>query len=231
MLKCMHKFAFGAVLSLTLLGCASKMRNGSAMADVEYQSRETLTKSLVEGETLSEPAIQKILSSKIKLPKTIQLAVLRLNANSYGPNFEIDNEMMEQFYNGLEKSGRIKGVIPVPEALVSQPVKISSMRLSAVLLQADMLLVIQPRSDLDMKFRLFEVNKAKAQTTVQAFLLDTRTSIIPYTALISKTAEVSKDAGKDYSDYDAMKRAKLESEKLVLKELADSLAAFVKKIP
>ena len=78
---------------------------------------------------------------------------------------------------------------------------------------------------------MFEANKAKAQTTVQAFLLDTRTSIIPYTALISKTAEVSKDGGKDYSDYDAMKRAKLESEKLVLKELADSLAGFVKKVP
>ena len=82
-----------------------------------------------------------------------------------------------------------------------------------------------------MKFRLFEVNKAKSQTTLQAFLLDTRTSIIPYTALISKTAEVAKDSAKDYSDYDAMKRAKLESEKLVLKELADSLAGFVKKVP
>ena len=231
MLKCMHKFAFGAVLSLALLGCAAKMKDGSAMASAEYQSRETLTQSLLDGETLSEPAIQKILSSKIKLPKTIQLAVLRVNARSYGDNFEIDDEMVEQFYNGLEKSGRIKGVIPVPDALVSQPVKISSMRLSAVLLQADMLLVIQPRSDLDWKFRMFEANKAKAQTTVQAFLLDTRTSIIPYTALISKTAEVAKDGVKDYSDYDAMKRAKLESEKLVLKELADSLAGFVKKVP
>ena len=139
MLKSMNKFAFGAILSLTLLGCAAKMKEASSMTSAEYQTRETLTYSLLDGETLSEPAIQKILSSKIKLPKTIQLAVLRLNPNSYGQNFEIDDEMVEQFYSGLEKSGRIKGVIPVPEALVSQPVKISSMRLSAVLLQADML--------------------------------------------------------------------------------------------
>jgi hypothetical protein len=228
-LKVMYKAFLGSLFVTLVSGCAAKHRSADSMASAEYQSRDTLTQSLLDGETLSEPAIQKILSSKIKLPKTIQLAVLRL-PTGYGDQFQIDDEMVDQFYGGLEKSGRIKAVIPVPSALVSMPPKITSMRLSAVLLQADMLLVIQPRSDLDWKFRMFEANKAKAQTTVQAFLLDTRTSVIPYTALISKTAEVSKE-GKDYSEYDAMKRAKLESEKLVLKELAAGLSAFVGKVP
>jgi hypothetical protein len=53
-----------------LIGCASAQKDYDYMSNNDYQRRSKLSQSLISGnEPMSETAVQKILSSKVALPK------------------------------------------------------------------------------------------------------------------------------------------------------------------
>jgi hypothetical protein len=119
-------------------------------------------------------------------------------------------------------------VIPVPQVMIAKPVTLTGLRQAAVLLQADALLIIKPISYGDWKYQWFENEKAKGITSLEVLLLDTRTSVVPYTSVITETAELTKEKS-DYSNYELMTRAKKASETKALLQVAPAVQKFINK--
>jgi hypothetical protein len=112
--------------------------------------------------------------------------------------------------------------------MLAKPVTLSSLRQAAVLLQADALIIVKPASYGDWKYQWFEENKAKGITSLEVVLLDTRTSVVPYTSLVTETVEILKEKS-DYSDDELMIRAKKASEKKALLQVGPSVQKFISK--
>lgn len=220
------------VLVLLALGCASAQKDYGHMSQAKYRSQPQLRQALLNGnEPLTEGAIQKILSSKVILPQKINLAIVRLSDSEDGIDFHVlDNELAEKFYKKENWGPRIQSLIPVPQMMLSRPVTLSGLRQAAVLLQADALLVIKPVSYVDWKFEWFENDTAKGMTSLEVLLLDSRTSVVPYTSLITETVEVVAKIS-DYNKYEMMNRARKSSETKAMLLIAPALHKFLSEVP
>jgi hypothetical protein len=214
--------------AIAFVGCASVQKDYGHMASDDYQKKPQLRQSLVSSsEPLNEVAIQKILSSRVVMPKIINLAIVRLSDSADGLDFQmIDQEIADKFYNKSNWGTRVQSVTPVPQVMIARPATIASLRQAAVLLQADALLIIKPISYSDWKFQWFEDNKAKGTTSLEILLLDTRTSVVPYTSIVTETAVIAKE-NSDYTNYELMNRAKKASEHKALLQVPSAVLKFI----
>lgn len=226
----MLKFAITG-LALLGLGCATAQKDYAYMSGKDYQNKPKLSTGLMgPGDNLSEAAIQKILTSRVSMPKSINLAVVRLSEASDGLEFQtIDQTIAEQFYSKVNWGARVQSIIPMPQVMIAKPVTLVSLRQAAALLQADALVIIKPVSYGDWKFEAFEASKGKGVTSIEVLLLDTRTSVVPFTLLITETAEVAKEAS-DYSQFELTARAKKASEAKALLQVAPAIQKFMTKV-
>lgn len=224
------KSVYVGFVGLLLTSCAQVQKDYGYMATQNYQSRPRLTQSLVSSnEALNEASIQKILTSKVALPKAINLAVIRLSDSDDGVDFQtVDREVADQFYNKSNWGGRVQSVIPVPLLMLARPVTLNSIRQAAVLLQVDAIVIIKPVSYGNSQVQWFEKDKAKGITSLEVLLLDTRTSVVPFTSLVTETAEVTKETN-DYETYELVKRAKKASETKALLQVAPAVQKFISK--
>ena len=214
-----------------ITSCSStKFKDTSHMDQAEYKAKPVITESLIDSsKPMDEAAIQRILDGKIQFPKRINLAILRL-ANSFnGFEFQLlDQAENESFYK-LENWGpRVQSIIPVPQLLISKKITIESLRHAAVLLQADALLVIKPISSSDWKFRWFDTKLVRGRTSLEVLLLDTRTSVIPFTGLVTETAVRERD-NSDYGLADLLDMVAKESEAKALTKIAPAVKIFLEK--
>lgn len=203
-------------------------------------STKVLNRSLLNTENVTEEIIQKILNSKIKIPTPARLAVVRLTNNTAYEEFnyssrkisskkyDMDDAFVNSFYKTLDSSNKISRVIPLPISLLPANIDLKSLRIAAVTVQADLLLVINTNTDTNWDFKWSEGNSyGKGTTLLESFLLDIRTGIVPTTGVYSESAEVKKDSSKDYDLNETMRRARLESEKKVFASLAKDVVSFI----
>ncbi|AYF43759.1 hypothetical protein BALOs_0749 [Halobacteriovorax sp. BALOs_7] len=196
------------------------------MGDSSYKNKPVLKKSLIDpAKELSEKDIQRLLSSRVKINKKVNIAVTRLNSNN---DFQrIDEEVAQRLYKRRNWGAKAQSIIPMPQLLIESPISLSNLRRSAVLLQADLLVVIAPRSVVDWDFNFFEDNTAKATTSLEVILLDIRTGVVPFTSIITETVELKK-INNDYSNEEMLERARIESEKKALFQVSGQVAGFLK---
>lgn len=226
---------FSSILKLVFLiaafglaGCSLLRKDYDYMSSEDYQKKPQLRQSLINSsELLNEAAVQKILSSKVAFPRMINLAIVRLSESTDGLDFQmIDQEIADKFYNKTNWGNRVQSIIPLPQVMIAKPATLISLRQAAVLLQADALLVIKPVSYSDWKFQWFENDTAKGITSLEVLLLDTRTSVVPYTSIVTETVEIKKD-NTDYSNHELMNRAKKASEMKALLQVASAVKKFM----
>jgi hypothetical protein len=216
-----------ALMGLSMSACVSTQKNYEYMSDSNYQSKPGLSESLMnDDEQYSEASIQEVLNRKIVMPKKITLAVLKLNASGSGGDFQIlDQEIADQFYKLTNWGKRVQSIVPIPQVMLSSQVNLKSIRQSAVRLQADAVVIIKPMSYGDWKFDFLD-KKAKGITTLEVLVLDTRTGLIPYTSLVSESAEILK-AEEDFGTSEFVSRAKKTSEKRALLKVAPQVEKFL----
>lgn len=220
---------WGIAVGILLAGCASMHKEISQSGEEEYRSRPQLHAALAT-ESLDEHTIQKILSSKVMLPKKVSLAIVRLS--EYGGELNaitVDKDVASGLYRREIWGDRVQSVTPVPTVLLASPVTLKSLRQAAVLLQADALLIIKPVSSGTWKEQWFEANLAKSKTSLEVLLLDTRTSVVPFTAIVSETAEIKK-GDEDYNNFDLLSRARQESEKKALLQVAPQVTEYISRV-
>ncbi len=152
---------------------------------------------------------------------------MRLNDGSESLDSQsLDNEIAEKFYEKSLWGGRVQAIVPMPQVMVAKPLTLFSLRHSAVLLQADALLIIKPVYFSNWKYKWFEENVAKGTTSVEILLMDTRTNVVPFTSVITESTEIIKSPN-DYDQYELMNRAKKLSESKALLQIPKAIGQFI----
>jgi len=197
-------FYFLLFSSFLCFGCrTSKEASPIAEADKitgsnNFEEPEPILQSLFDAKdrTISEDNIQKLLSGKLKLPDTVRIALYQYspaqrNRYYYGSYTDEDYLKAQQSFidtliSTISKSTRVSKVFLIPKLMVSSNPSITSMRETAVRLQADLLLVFSTTSDLYFKYRVFSKDEAKAFATTECMLMDIRTALVPFSTIVTK---------------------------------------------
>ena len=224
-------------------GCVSTRQ--PVMTSASYQALPQLESSLFPSDqaVLSDDAIKQILSSKIELPKTAKLAVMKFpSSNSSAARFygsyywraeeylKTEQHQLEALNTALSASKRIAEVTHLPSLMVPKAASIPLLREATVRMQADLLLVFRINSDTYYKYGFFEKDQVKAYSTCEAVLLDVRTGIVPFTRVVTRE-KLRKKTSDDLDQTEAMRKAESEASVDALKAVADELAGFLNSLP
>lgn len=179
-------------------------------------------------ETFTETNIQKILNSRIAIPKKISLSIVRIPELSEKLGFQIINEKLEkEFYTESVWGERVYKLISMPMTMISQPANLTSIRNASVLLRSDMALIINPISYGDWTYDWF-TKKSKSTTTIEVLLIDIRTGTVPFTTIITESAYVADND--EFSNYELVQKTKNQSEEKALLQIPKLIQAALKTL-
>ncbi|MBI5453963.1 MAG: hypothetical protein HY956_04990 [Deltaproteobacteria bacterium] len=188
-------------------------------------------------EVIGDEALNKILSSQVRVPKEARIAVLRLPGKHGGyfyAWFESFQRMQQEYIDALtsklSSSERVKKVTVLPSLVMPKEASVPVLREAAVRLQADLLLVFQVNSNIFSEYNFLEKDKAKAYSTCEAVLIDVRSGVIPLTSIVTKhniSIQEKSDADMNETRARAEKAAILSS----LDVVGDKILDFLKAVP
>ena len=229
------------LLSYSLMAC-TPYDTLSTPYGYNPEEAPSLTESLFGSDqaVISQEAVEKILSSKIELPDSTKLAILRFPETSdsrsriYGYGYWRSEDylsLQQSYLDSLEtyigKSERIDQTVVLPSLLTPNVPSIPILREAAVRLQAPLLLVFRVNSDTFQKYKAFKANEYKAFSTVEMVLIDVKTGVIPFTSITTETFLTNK-ISEDANEQEAMKRAVSVATTKSLVAAADELYVFLK---
>lgn len=238
----MRKYLFLFFVSVLLGSCArtySKVGTTSHEGDlVKRYGSGIITQSLFSDKesTITEEDIQRLLNGKIQLPDTVRIAILNLNStfsnyNRYAWNNEeamqTQRNQFELLKSKLESTGRTKKVFLLPKLMTKENPTLTHLRESAVRMQADLLLIFHIKSDLYYKYKMFKKNEVKAFATCESLLMDIRTGVVPFSAVLTHDV-LKKKEDEDFNNDELRKRAIQEASKMTLESLGNDLIEFFK---
>lgn len=240
------KHFVGLVWILFLLtGCYSQPIEQSSLISRDDYDQPTLTSSLFKSdqEVLGEDAIQTILSSKLVLPQSAKMALMKfpdaggLSGRYYGYNYwrtetylKTQQEFIDALSSKISSSIRINEVILLPSLLTPKDSTIPVLREAAVRLQAELLLVFKLSSDIYYQESLFTKDKVKAYCTCEAVLLDVRTGVIPFTKVVTREQLASKEKT-DMDINETMRRAEKQAVLQSLDAVGNDLVKYFASVP
>lgn len=231
-----------------IISCSSVRHSTQAdyMSDSSYRNKAELTESLFsKDETpMSESSIQKALNSRIKLAKMERLTVVKIDqkrdyrSNSVWVNprasndqsFTLDDNIKRKLFKKLNSSRRIRDVSVIPSLLLKKDKTLRNLRESAARMQSSLLLVLRSNNIIDFDHNVFEKNKVKVTSNVEALLLDVKTGVIPFTSIATDSTEL-KEQKDDISRDELIRRAILKVESGAFSEITDDAVRFLNKLP
>ena len=156
------------------------------------------------------------------------------SSGSYSKVYNTANEselktqqaFQDTLYQKLILSTKVSKVLVMPTMLTSGNTSIINLRETAVRLQAKMLLVYNIKSDIYHRYKMFGGDEAKAFATVECFLMDTRTGLIPFTCIVTKESYKKKGA-EDMSVDELRKNTEKEAVIKALSEIGDDVYEFL----
>jgi len=224
-----------ASLIFSISSCTSK----KSFVDLEHrfyssQPSEKIEKSFFNSKeaTISEDAIKKILDGKLILKDSLRIALFNCsNTNRFYTNNENElkskQTIVEKIRKSIQDSKKVQSVFLLPSIIANANSSITNLRESAVRLQADLLLVFSTKSDTYTKYKTFKPNMVKAFATTEIFVMDTRTGIIPFTAIKTNESNKSK-TNEQYSMLELKNEAKQEATLKTVEAIGIELYKFLK---
>jgi hypothetical protein len=187
--------------------------------------------------TISEEGIQKILAGNYKLPTQLRVAIVKLESAGPGRNYHYywnDEEYLKTQQNYLDvfsekirQSLRVSKVSVIPDLLISKTPTFTAIREAAVRMQADIVVVYSITSDIYSKYKLLSKSDIKAYATTQAIVLDVKTGLIPFSAIVTKDY-LSKRRKEELADAEARNRTQHEAVLLTIFDIGQKLSEFLK---
>ena len=216
----------------------SSMKPGKGYVETkEFKQRPKITQSLYKkGEsTYSEAQIKTLLSQKVVLPQNLKIAVVKLGHESsittlMHSNINrqqgviIKDTLVESFEKIKGKDKKIKEISMVPSMLMPESPTLDNLRDVAAIMQADLVLILQTKSRTDSKFHMHKKNEVKAVATVEAFVVDIKTGVIPFTSIATNSAHI-RDM-KDFSNEELYVRGTIEAENKALNEIVENVGNY-----
>ena len=235
----MKQLAFLGCMVVLLSACASTHQAGSHAQAYGAYADTMITQSLFadRNASISEENIQKILEGTYKLPQQLRVTIVRLEPNTQAKrhywNYWSDEQYLktqqaylDQFAEKFRQSPRVTQLSIIPDLLISKTPTFTSIREAAVRMQADMVVVYAITSDIYSKYKLFSKTDIKAFATTQLIVLDVRTGLIPFSAIVTKdTLSQKKKEELDYAE--AASRIQNEAVLLTINDISEKITAFL----
>jgi hypothetical protein len=181
--------------------CAGVQQMPSSYPSQSVSNPEIIEQSLFNAndKTISEEDIQRLLNGQIKIGDSVRIAIFNYSSHSQRSTYtnyyyyRTDEEYLktqqsyiETLRNKLNESEKTQKIILMPSIMADKQSSITNLREIAVRLQADLLLVYNIKSDIYYKYKTFKADEAKAFATVECFIMDTRTGVIPFTTVTTR---------------------------------------------
>ena len=142
---------------------------------------------------ISEENIQKVLDGSYRLPSTLRIAIVKLEAPRQQRYFWNDESYLktqqsylDSFTARLRSSPRVTAIAAIPDIIISKSPSFTNIREVAVRMQCDMVLVYSITDDLYSRYKTFSSPDIKAFATTQLILMDVRTGLIPFSITVTK---------------------------------------------
>lgn len=236
----MNKYPIPFILAFILFatGCGGKYATVSQpRPDSYYQGLSMEADSSGSGSLfssdeaiLSNEDVEKILEFRF-IPQTLnRIAILPMGQTYWhGWSDELDRAG-EAVQNALvEKLRRTPSVYDasyLPTLLVPEKKTIGHLREAAARYQADLLLIYKASFKTYEKYRLLSPDESKAYCNLEAVLLDTRTGIVPFTILVSRTYTAEKQKT-EMNFYETIRKAQLSALENALAEVGNEVVDFL----
>jgi hypothetical protein len=146
--------------------------------------------------TISEENIQKILDGTYKTPRQLRVAILHLDGPKRNYNWYVWGDeaylrtrqaFLDSFTSQFKQSPRIAKMMAIPDLLISQSQpSLTTIRESAVRMQADIVVAYAINSDIYTKYRGFKRPDIKAYATTQLIIMDVRTGLVPFSTIVTR---------------------------------------------
>ena len=188
--------------------------------------------SLFSGDsaTLSDEAIRSILAYKYVPPALSRIALMPFGRefwSSWSEELALATEKMQsEVLDKLQASPSVYDASYLPSILVPQKRTVPHLREAAARYQADLLLVYRSYCQSFEKYRLFGADKSRAYCGVEAVLLDTRTGLVPFTTVTSRSYDVVENST-DTSFRETMLRAQLDATAAAMGDVANEIVKFL----
>jgi len=229
----MNRIIVFFAVTLALAGCGSTMSTQSR-PDAYYDSSTASpgAASLFSGdaETLSDEAIRSILAYKYEAPALSRIALMPFGREVWSSWSEelalASGKMQSEVLDKLRASPRIYDASYLPSILVPQNRTVPHLREAAARYQADLLLVYRSNCQSFEKYRLFGADTSRAYCGVEAVLLDTRTGLVPFTTVASRSYDVTRNSA-DTNFRETMLRAQLDATAEAMGDVSDEIVRFL----
>lgn len=237
----MKNLLFILATSLLLYSCTTyvPVSNTPAASPVSQDDKATITASLFEdvNRQLSEEDVAALLEGKIRYANEIRIAVFyytieSMNFGKMGYGYakpsppDIQEDYISLIRGIMAQSPRVSRVVLIPSLLAANSAGISQIRESAARMQCDMVLIIKAESDLYRDVKLFKKDEVKAYATCEALLLDTRTTVVPFTDVITTNATLTRSED-DAALGETQKKAEKEAIRKAITGVAEAARTFI----
>ncbi len=220
-----------ALLSV-LVGCATPISTQSR-PDAYYSavSSGQTEGSLFSGDaaTLSDEAIQKILAFDYSPPALSRVALMPFGReiwSSWSEELAFASEKMQaDVLDQLRNSPRIYDASFLPSILVPETRTVPHLREAAARYQADLLLVYRSYCQSFERYRIFRADESRAYCGVEAVLLDTRTGLVPFTTVATRSFDVVENK-EDTNFRETRLRAQLDATAAALSDVSTEVVQF-----
>ena len=220
-----------------LTSCETTKQTGSS--NMDYSAGDTIiTQSLFndKASTISEDNIQKILDGGYKLPQQLRVAIVRLENAAQRKRYYWSDEQylktqqsyLDLFSEKFKQSSRVTTISIIPDLLISNPPSFTSIREAAIRMQADVVVVYSITSDIYSKYKLFSRPDIKAFATTQIILLDVRTGLVPFSAIVTRDA-FSQKRKDELDNGEAASRIQNEAVLLTIDDIGKKITEFLNK--
>lgn len=223
------------VLSVSALaGCATPPISTAGRPDAYYAlaEREPSEGSLFAGDAavLSDDAINTILDYDYSPPPLSRIALMPFGREIWSRWSEelalSSEEMKTAVIDQLRSSEKVYDASYLPSILIPEKRTVPHLREAAARYQADLLIVYRSFCRSFEQHRFFSADKSRAYCGVEAVLLDTRTGLVPFTTVASRTFDVVENQA-DTNFQETILRAQLAATAQAMSDISSDIVDFL----
>lgn len=230
-----YKLLIPAFVLICSCGAPTRMADPS---DYPQKSKgEIIQQSLFNSpeSTISEEDIGRLLDGEIVIGDSVRIALFNYSQFSLGNYYHIWNDedflktkqdFISILTSEIKVASNVDRIILMPSIMANDKSSMTNLRETAIRLQADLLLVYAIKSDIYYKYKTFSADEVKAFATVETFLMDTRTGVIPFTTIATKEAFLKKSQ-REATTEELQKKAEKDAVIKAISEIGNELARFL----
>jgi len=220
-------------LAALLAGCTASVST-TTRPDAYYESVDSNANgnSLFSSDTdtLSDEAIRTILSYDYEPPALNRIALMPFGReawSSWSEELAVASETMKsEVMETLSASPRVYDASYLPSILIPQERTVPHLREAAARYQADLLLVYRSYCQSFDRSRFFAADESRASCGIEAVLLDTRTGLVPFTTVATRSYQVMENST-DMNFRETRLRAQLDATAAAMGEVSTEIVEFL----